>query len=258
MMTSSTQTGFGRIFQFGERLPEYDVPVLNEREARAGAGILLIAALVAFMHAWLNGDFSLVRIVVVGFFIDFVVRVLINPKFSPSLVLGRLAVRNQIPEYTGAPQKRFAWSLGLALATLMFYFIVVLGMRGPVTMLGCLVCLILLFFETAFGICLGCMIYNLVSKQPAQLCPGGACLVVEKADIQKTSMAQIAALVLFIAGITGLTTLMPATEALRKPMVASGASQAPVSDAERIRCTVPQFAKAIGHEEKWKLHNNCL
>lgn len=27
--------------------------------------------------------------------------------------------------------------------------------------------------------------------------------------------------------------------------------------AEAARCTVPAFAKAMGHEAKWKLHNNC-
>jgi len=27
--------------------------------------------------------------------------------------------------------------------------------------------------------------------------------------------------------------------------------------AEAERCKVPDFAKAMGHEEKWKLHNNC-
>ena len=29
-----------------------------------------------------------------------------------------------------------------------------------------------------------------------------------------------------------------------------------VSDDARRKA--PEFAKAIGHEEKWKLHNNCL
>jgi hypothetical protein len=29
-------------------------------------------------------------------------------------------------------------------------------------------------------------------------------------------------------------------------------------DAKEVeRCKVPDFAKAMGHEEKWKLHNNC-
>jgi len=27
--------------------------------------------------------------------------------------------------------------------------------------------------------------------------------------------------------------------------------------AEKERCTVPGFAKAIGHEELWKKHNGC-
>ena len=27
--------------------------------------------------------------------------------------------------------------------------------------------------------------------------------------------------------------------------------------AEAERCKAPEFAKAIGHEEKWKLHNKC-
>lgn len=40
-----------QLFQFGERLPQYDVLVLNEREARAGARILFAFALVAFMTA---------------------------------------------------------------------------------------------------------------------------------------------------------------------------------------------------------------
>ena len=31
----------------------------------------------------------------------------------------------------------------------------------------------------------------------------------------------------------------------------------PASSAETERCKVPEFAKAMGHEAKWKLHNNC-
>jgi hypothetical protein len=30
-----------------------------------------------------------------------------------------------------------------------------------------------------------------------------------------------------------------------------------VDAREAERCKVPDFAKAMGHEEKWKLHNNC-
>jgi hypothetical protein len=30
-----------------------------------------------------------------------------------------------------------------------------------------------------------------------------------------------------------------------------------VDPAEAERCKVPDFAKAMGHESQWKLHNNC-
>jgi hypothetical protein len=31
----------------------------------------------------------------------------------------------------------------------------------------------------------------------------------------------------------------------------------PIDPEEAARCKVPDFAKAMGHEEKWKLHNHC-
>jgi len=34
-------------------------------------------------------------------------------------------------------------------------------------------------------------------------------------------------------------------------------ARAPVDPAEAERCKVPEYARAMGHEEKWKLHNNC-
>ncbi|MBX3522871.1 MAG: DUF4395 family protein [Xanthobacteraceae bacterium] len=78
---------------FGDNLPGYDVPVLNEREARAGAGILFAISLIAFMNAFLVGNFAPIRVVAAVFFIDFFIRVLISPKFAPSLVLGRMMVQ---------------------------------------------------------------------------------------------------------------------------------------------------------------------
>ena len=101
------------ILSFGESRPGYDVPVLNEREARAAAGILLLLSVIGAVNAALLENFLPMRLVVTLFFVDFALRVLVNPRFAPSLVLARLIVGNQEPEFTGAPQKRFAWSLGL-------------------------------------------------------------------------------------------------------------------------------------------------
>ena len=54
------------------------------------------------------------QLMIVAFFGDFAIRVF-APRFSPSLILGRLAVSGQKPEYTAAAPKRFAWMIGLAL-----------------------------------------------------------------------------------------------------------------------------------------------
>ncbi|MEN9721911.1 MAG: hypothetical protein RIT13_2616, partial [Pseudomonadota bacterium] len=107
------------LFQFGERIPGYSVAVFNERAVRAAAGILFFFAMVTFMNAMLLGNFQPTRVFVVAFLIDFTLRIFVNPKFSPSLILGQWIVRKQEPEYVGAPQKRFAWAIGFILAMLM-------------------------------------------------------------------------------------------------------------------------------------------
>jgi Domain of unknown function (DUF4395) len=236
------------IFQFGESLPAYPVRVLNEREARAGAGIFFFLALVGLMQVMLKGQFAMTQFVVITFFIDFAIRVLINPRYAPSLILGRFAVRNQTPEYVGAPQKRFAWALGLALSVVMFFMVIVNDIRGPATMLICVTCILLLFFETSFGICLGCMIYNAFTKNKAQLCPGEVCEIKEKHEIQKINLAQLG--VLLLVGVT----LWTAMRALPNQEKGKPAASSPL---ETERCKVPAFAKAMGHEDMWKLHNGC-
>jgi hypothetical protein len=113
-----------------------------------------------------------------------------------------LIVRNQVPEYVGAKQKKFAWIIGVVLATTMFVLVVVVNSYSPITGIICLICLIFLFFETSFGICLGCKFYSMVYKEKAQYCPGEVCDVKSKQDIQKTSWFQILIVVGFIAYIT--------------------------------------------------------
>ncbi len=248
-----------RVLQFGERMPKYAIPVLNEREARAGAGILFLVAIVAFMNAWFYGDFTPTKLVVVGFFIDFLIRVFVNPKYAPSLVLGRIAVSRQQPEYVGAPQKRFAWLIGFVLAACMIYLVVFRDVRGPVNLLICALCLLLLFFESAFGICIGCAIYNWFNKEKAQLCPGNVCAPAEKSATQMVGLAQIAVVAVFFGGIYGLSDVVagkPHT-ALQGAAIAPTAESEAARKAEELRCKVPDFAIALGHAEKWKLHNNC-
>ena len=102
-----------------------------------------------------------------------------------------MIVGRQNPEYVGAAQKKFAWIIGVLLATIMFIFLVLVNAYSPITGIICLICLIFLFFESAFGICLGCKFYSMFYKEKAQYCPGEVCDIKSKQDIQKTSKVQI-------------------------------------------------------------------
>jgi hypothetical protein len=247
-----------KILNFGETLDGYAVPVLNERAVRASAGILFVAALVSFMNAWLLGNFQPTRIFVLMFVVDFTVRVFVNPTYSPSFIIGQWFVRQQQPEYVGAPQKRFAWAIALVLSFVMTYLIVLKGVIGPINILVCATCLTLMFFETSFGICLGCKVYNLFHKQQAQLCPGAVCDA-SAPKAARMRAGQIGALLLFAvfawAAASWATSHNPYG---RSETVAPNVAGASVIDpAEAQRCTVPDFAKKLGHEALWKLHNHC-
>jgi hypothetical protein len=179
-----------KIIQFGEHVEGYQVPVLNEREIRAAAGIMFFFAFLSLMIIMFKGDALLAKFVIYFFFFDFSIRLLINPRYAPTLIIGRIIVGNQTPEYVGAPQKRFSWFIGLALAGTMFGLMVVYNTWSIFTGLSCLICLIFLFFEAVFGICLGCLVYNLFYKEKAKLCPGNVCEPNERVEIQKVSRAQ--------------------------------------------------------------------
>lgn len=191
----------GRVVKFGEDVEGYDIPVLNEREVRAAAGLLFLMMFTAILIVVLKEDFLMLKYSIVIFLTDIMIRVFISPRYAPSLILGRLIVRNQVPEYVGAQQKKFAWIIGTVLAAIMLILQVIVNSYSPITGIICLICLIFLFFEAAFGICLGCKFYSLVYKEKAQYCPGEVCDVKSKDDIQKTSKTQLFIVLGFIAYI---------------------------------------------------------
>ena len=190
-----------KIIQFGENVAGYDIPVLNEREIRAAAGILFLMMYTSVMLVILTENFLLLKYAVTIFLTDFLVRVFINPKYSPTLIIGRLIVKNQVPEYVGAAQKKFAWIIGVVLAIVFFTLTVIVNSYSPITGIICLTCLLFLFFESMFGICLGCKFYSLFYKEKAQYCPGEVCDVNDKQEIQKISFNQILVVFGFIAYI---------------------------------------------------------
>ena len=187
-----------KIIQFGENAEGYNTRVLNEREIRAAAGILFLATFISLMFILFRNNFLPIKYVVTIFLADFIIRVFVNPAFSPTLIIGRLIVHNQSPEYVGAKPKKFAWTIGVALSATMFVFMVILNSYSPITGIICFICLLFLFFESAFGICLGCKFYPLFFKEKVENCPGEICDVRTKQDIQKTSVAQLLIVFAFV------------------------------------------------------------
>ena len=91
--------------------------------------------------------------------------------------------RRQTPDWVSAKPKRFAWSLGLAMAGAMT-LITNAGIRGWLPRSICLVCLTLMWLESAVGLCLGCEIHGQLVRrgwvrqdEAYEICSHGACEV---------------------------------------------------------------------------------
>ena len=206
-------------FTYGEGVEGYDVRVLNEREARAAAAILFVGAFLGLVNGVMLGTAVFSKYFVTFFAIDFTMRI-IQPRYAPSLLLGRFFVQNQTPEYVGATQKRFAWALGFILAWPMFYYLVIDFQPNPIKVLVCLICMALLFFEAAFSICLGCKIFSLIKKENLTHCPGGVCEMKIKEPVQKFNPIQAGILILTVIvmfyGVFAYMTKLPDRTMLTK------------------------------------------
>ncbi|MDF1878040.1 DUF4395 domain-containing protein [Sulfurimonas sp. SAG-AH-194-C20] len=197
---------------YGEKVPGYDIPVINEREARAAAGILaMLGTIVLFIGIGYNHTI-VAKVYLAFLWFDFVARVF-NPRYSPSLLLGKFMVRNQKPEYVGAIQKRFAWVLGWMISFPMVYWFVLNWDITFYKVLICVLCISLMFLESAFAICLGCILYKYITKEDPRYCPGGVCEVRVKEPIQMFNPLQKMIAVLTVIGlVSGIYLFLAKTE----------------------------------------------
>ena len=174
------------LISFGKYVDGINYKVLDERQVRANAGIMFLLGLAALVNGF-SGNYSVIPYISGFLLFSFLVAVFINPQFSPTMILGSFFVRKQTPLYIGAVQKRFAWSLGIALSASIFIlslFLLKDASYFTAVCRLCIICLVLLYLETAFGICVGCKIYFLsirmkLIKKPAirPNCMGDACEV---------------------------------------------------------------------------------
>ncbi len=155
--------------------------VFNEHQVRAAAGLTLVIGAVAFAYAFIAGEYQPIQIVVALFVVEFAVRVVLGIHRSPLGLLAGLLVRRHPPMWVSAKPKRFAWTLGLVM-TFAMLIISGIGIRGTLPLSICVLCLVLMWLETALGLCLGCEFHGFMVRRgwvrrdsAYEVCAGDAC-----------------------------------------------------------------------------------
>jgi hypothetical protein len=140
-------------------------PVINEREVRGSAGIMFLVGIISFMIILFTKNNTLLYFLVPIFWLEFFLKTVFQPHYSIFGLIAGFIVKKQTPEYVGVIQKRFAWAIGLLLATIMLIFVVFFGVRGVLPISICSLCLFLMWIESSFGICVGCKMYGFLIKK---------------------------------------------------------------------------------------------
>lgn len=157
--------------------------VFNENEVRAAAGLTMALGAAAFVYAFFAKAYLPIQVVTTIFFFEFLVRVTFGLRYSPMGMLAHWMTQRQPPQWVSAKPKRFAWTLGLIMSLAMT-IITISGIRGPLPLTICLLCLTLMWLEAVLGLCLGCEIHRLlvrrgwiVKDDAFEICAHGACSV---------------------------------------------------------------------------------
>ena len=136
--------------------------VVNENDARAAAGLTMVTGAVAFSYAYFDKQYIPLQVAASLFFVEFLIRVTLGLRYSPFGVVARAMTLSRAPQWVSATPKRFAWTLGLAMAFAMTV-ITNSGIRGYLPRTICLICLTLMWLESVLGLCVGCKIYGLLA-----------------------------------------------------------------------------------------------
>ena len=107
----------------GLKIDAYDFRVINEREARASAGILFVLGLLSLFSVYMFRTLYWAELFSLTFVIEFVVRLFISHAYAPYMLIASFIVSHQEPEWVEAKPKRFAWTLGLVLAIIMMGYL---------------------------------------------------------------------------------------------------------------------------------------
>lgn len=157
--------------------------VFEEGQVRAAAGLTLALGAMAFGYAYFAHIYAPIQIVTTLFFFEFLIRVTLGISYSPAGMIAHVMTRRQTPQLASAKPKRFAWTLGLVMSLAMM-IITNSGIRGPLPMTICLICLTLMWLEAVLGLCLGCEIHRFLVRrgwakrdEDYEICANGGCVV---------------------------------------------------------------------------------
>lgn len=159
----------------------------------------------------MKAEYTIPLIIISFIWLDFVLKVFLDPKHSIFGSIVRPFLKGKTPLYVGAIQKRFAWEIGFVISTLVLLCLIVqsgilidMGFSHAFTeirestlsrqnmqalfitplsppILLCIVCLVFMWSESVVGYCVGCNIYgflvkkNWIQKQKSQNCIDGKC-----------------------------------------------------------------------------------
>ena len=137
---------------------ELRAAVVNEHAVRAAAGLTLVIGAVAFSIAFFDRKYLPLQFASCVFFVEFLVRVTAGLRYSPVGFIAVRMTRRRPPDWVSLKPKLFAWKLGLLLSFSMV-IITNSGIRGLLPRTICIICMVLMWMESALGLCLGCEIY---------------------------------------------------------------------------------------------------
>jgi hypothetical protein len=138
--------------------------VVNENAVRAAAGLTMVTGAVAFSYAYFDKLYVPLQIVASLFFVEFLIRITVGLRYSPFGALAHAMTIRRAPQWVSSTPKRFAWTLGMTMGFAMTV-ITNSGIRGYLPRTICLICLTLMWLESALGLCVGCKIYGLLARR---------------------------------------------------------------------------------------------
>jgi hypothetical protein len=182
---------------------------VNEHEIRIATWITLVLWLFSLFLVLFKANYDIPLFIVWTIWLDFVLKVFVDPKFSIFWNIVKLFIRKKESLWVGAVQKRFAWSIWVFISSFVIFCLLVLWKYTSITnpaleqiwqstqinlqnwklivtpmnpaIIACVICIVFMWFESVAWYCIWCSIYAKLVKKwwmkryTWQNCANGEC-----------------------------------------------------------------------------------